>query len=256
MHAKFNLDARNENWNKYIELGKEVHNENKRKVKGRLDEFRDANGILRAKDIVDDLFPMIDSDVFISHSHEDESLAVGFSGWLKSEFGILSFVDSLIWEHSDNILKEIDGKHCVKERDNKGNIVYNYNARNKSTGHVHAMVLNALVGMIDRCECLIFLNTDHSFKPSDYISGKGSTKSPWIYSEIAMARTIRQRTVSEHRGRNIRESVATEGKSADIREVVDYELDVLHLTPLSTSDLRSWCEISGRKARGIFFQSY
>lgn len=53
------------------------------------------------------------------------------------------------------------------------------------------MLLNvALLNMINRCECLFFLNTPNSFNAKQEI--KNTTFSPWIYSELSMANSIRQ----------------------------------------------------------------
>lgn len=63
------------------------------------------------------------------------------------------------------------------------------------------MLSKALVTMMDRCECLFFLNTPSSITPADVIgeAGTGSTTSPWIYSEIAMSGLIRRKSMSQHR---------------------------------------------------------
>ena len=60
-------------------------------------------------------FPQMDADVFISHSHNDERTAIALAGWFKSIFNINSFIDSCIWGHSDNLLKAIDRKLCLRD---------------------------------------------------------------------------------------------------------------------------------------------
>lgn len=43
-------------------------------------------------------FPQIKADVFISHSHSDEKLAIIFAGWLYNAFGLTAFIDSCVWD--------------------------------------------------------------------------------------------------------------------------------------------------------------
>ena len=116
--------------------------------------------IIDATSLQNGWFPEIETDVFISHSRLDVDEANNLSAWLHQTFGLTSFIDSDVWGHADNLLKQIDDRYCFDEFRS----VYNYNLRNFSTAHVHAMLSNALIQMIDRTECLFFLHTPNLFK--------------------------------------------------------------------------------------------
>lgn len=238
MHARFNLDPQQENWSEYLSIGQDIHRSNKAIIEQDLDKFKNADDILQAKDIIENWFPKIDADIFLSHSHKDGDLIIGLAGWLKTTFGLKSFIDSEVWGYADNLLKAIDDKYCKKiSRE-----TYDYSLRNRSTSHVHMMLSTALTEMIDRCECIIFVNTQNSFIPVDYLNGEGHTESPWIYSEIAITRMIRQRTPEEHRPVPIMDSInaSVESLSESRNLRISYPAGLLHLTQLSLKDLNEW----------------
>lgn len=236
MHAKFNLDPKNETWEDHFYRGNKIHESNKNIVKTDLEKFKNIKGTLKADEIIKDWFPEIKADVFLSHSHKDEKLIIGLAGWLEDEFGIKSFIDSTVWGYSDKLLKAIDDKYCK----NESSETYNYDQRNRSTSHVHMMLSTALADMIDRCECVIFVNTPNSFTPANYFNDKGETESPWIYSEIAMTRMLREKTPKEHRQKPLSESRENLGKIEKSQLQISYPVNLLHLTPLSLSDLHEW----------------
>lgn len=248
MHARFNLDPQSRNWGKYVDVGKTIHSENKKVVQSDLDRFQDADGVLEADKIIKGWFPAIQASVFLSHSHKDENMVIGLAGWLKEKFEIKSFIDSAVWGYSDELLKLIDDDYCK----NSSMETYNYSMRNRSTSHVHMMLSMAIMDMVDQCECIIFVNTPSSFKPVDYFSKKqGETESPWIYSEIAMTRMLRQRPIYEYRKKyaldsdNVSLEHFQESKELNVR----YPADLLHLTPLNVDDLDKWSEIESNKKR-------
>ncbi len=239
MYAKFNLNPDNEKWPGHYDSGKIIHDKNKIIVEKNLDEFKNADNALNAKEIIENWFPIIKADVFLSHSHKDEKLVIALAGWLSDKFGIRSFIDSTVWGYSDQLLREIDNKYCQS----KSGETYDYNLRNRSTSHVHMMLSTALADMMDQCECVIFVNTPNSFKPVDYFKNEGNTESPWIYSEIAMTRILRKKSLKEYRPQVAIKStsIALENlKESRENFAISYETDLLHLTPLSLSDLTDW----------------
>lgn len=234
MYARFNLNPENRNWSEYINTGRSIHRKNKEQIELSLDKFKNADESLDAQKIIDNWFPEIKADVFLSHSHKDENTVIGFAGWLKEAFGLDSFMDSEVWGYSDDLLKAIDDKYC---RNNCCG-TYNYEMRNRSTSHVHMMLSTALMNMIDKCECIIFMNTPNSYKPKEYFEDEGRTESPWIYSEIAMTKMLRQRSILEHRPQLTMEGFKVIAKGEEAR--LEYPMDTLHLTPLSINDLDNW----------------
>jgi len=207
----------------------------KSKIKTQIDSFVKPDGHLDGSKMQANWFPQITADIFISHSHADKKLAVVFSQWLYKNFGLEVFIDSCIWGHADKLLEMIDKRCCFDSK--KG--IYDYKKRNFSTSHVHMILSTALSMMIDNAECIIFLNTPNSITPNDVINGNnGITKSPWIYSEIAMTRLIRQKPLDDYRKRRRLMESATEVKTFSIS--VDYSINTEHLHPLCIKDLNQW----------------
>ena len=122
-------------------------------------------------------FPNVKADIFLSHSHKDLDRANQFAGWMKNNFGLDVFIDSNIWGDSNKLLKEIDDEICYQESSK----TYNYDKRNFTTSHVHMMLSNSLAEMIDKTECIMFLETPNSVSIQNTIK---HTESPWIYNEL------------------------------------------------------------------------
>lgn len=130
-------------------------------------------------------FPIDDYDVFLSYSHDDEELALLFAGFLNYQFGLKVFIDELFWGSADTLLRKLDDKYC---KNNNGN--YDYNKRNFTTTHVHAMLSTAIAKTINSSECIIFLNSEKStYKVKEEVD-KDRTLSPWIYEEIFFTRLL------------------------------------------------------------------
>src|SRR5574344_1933956 len=130
----------------------------KAKVIEKISSFADEDDSLDGSKMQENWFPKIKADIFISHSHNDEDLAL--AGWLKETFGVTAFIESCVWGYVNKLLKKIDDVYCFN-----GNHSYSYEKRNYSTSHVHMMLSVALTQMIDNTECLFFLNTPNSLIP-------------------------------------------------------------------------------------------
>ena len=187
----FNEENREEN--PYEKKGYKIRDRARDQLHEGLEKYLLDNGSYDASQIEEDWFPSIDdAQVFLSHSHADESKVIRFAGYLQEECGITSFIDSTVWKHSDDLLKEYDDKHCVAQRNPDGSIQsYNYNKRNQSTAHIHLLLQGALAKMIDHCECLIFINTPNSIPYSN--NDKAKTASPWIYNELLIAHLLKNK---------------------------------------------------------------
>lgn len=200
----------------------------------KIENFLNKDGSIDATALINEWFPTIKADVFISHSHKDEELAIKFAAWLKNVFNLNSFIDSTVWGYADDLLKEIDMNHCY----NSGSNSYDYNKRNFSTSHVHLMLSSALNTMIDNTECLFFLNTPNSINIDDTISQK--TFSPWIFSEIMTSSIVRK-----HNPRKIVIKnndgyfQKTEERSLP---TIAYDAQLGHLHRLELTDLKNWSD--------------
>lgn len=189
------------------------------------------SGIIDGTMLQEDWFPIInDFDIFISHSHKDKDLAIALAGWLYKEFELNSFIDSCIWGYADDLLRKIDNLHC------RINNKYDYNLRNYSTSHVHMMLNTALMKMIDKTECLFFLNTPRSIKLSGI---ETRTLSPWIYSEIGISQLI------EKKRKKRTYEIVFGGFD------ISHCLDLSHLAEISRKDLSKWSLIDVKKEKAL-----
>lgn len=193
------------------------------------------NGNLSAEKMWEQWFPEISCHVFISHSHRNENDAKTFAQWLYQNFGIKSFIDSTVWGYADELLRQIDDDYCLNSWEN----TYNYNKRNISTAHIHMILMSALVKMMDKTECVIFLNTPESINTKEAITDRHTTYSPWIYGELLFSDLLRK-NIPER----IKTQIALEKMESVLAEdrklLVQYPVDLKHLVKLSHEDLDSW----------------
>lgn len=231
MFASFKMDLpcfSVSEFERFYSIGKKFFESQKRYVKESLDKYISANGTIRADELEADWFPLIKVNVFLSHSHKDENQAIAFAGYLK-DLGISSFVDSSVWGYANDLIKQIDDEYCVQSANPSDGHTYDYDKRNYSTAHVHMLLNGALLKMLDKTECLIFLDTPNSLKTEEI--SKGVTNSCWIYSELLMSGSIEKKAP-------IRKGVYKLNESFDYSELsVDYNVDISHLIKLSLSDI-------------------
>lgn len=249
MFSGFNVkvDEKAIGYDFFYEVGKQVLQLNRTVVHENLQEYICNQDLLDGSLMASDWFPEINADIFLSHSHADERFVVSFVGWLYELFGVRAFVDSMVWGYSDDLLKIIDDKYCLKSSGS-----YNYKKRNYSTSHVHMMLSMALAKMIDKCESVFFINTSNSVSVSEGIVKTNYTFSPWIYAEIEMTRMIRHKKLSEYRdiSKTVNESIAYfEARPEDLR--IRYDISLDHLVELTDSDLITWKACGGKKICAI-----
>ncbi len=235
------------NWNNqdFYEKGLSLYTKNKESMIGKLSQFMSIDGTLNGSFMQENWFPQIETHIFISHSHSDEKQAITLAGWLFDTFGIRSFIDSCIWKYADDLLKVIDEEYCLQIDG-----YYSYKKRNSSTSHIHMMLATALTMMIDKTECLFFLNTPNSINTSEAINEK-KTKSPWIYSEIAATQIIRKkipgrRYIHDTKYFSKGGKVGYESLNEDLR--ISYDMDLSHLTDISIGTLMQWGKKGAKNA--------
>lgn len=251
MYQAFNVSINTDNFevlgdiDYYCRIGKKLFDEDKEVIVNDLDKYISMGDSLSAKDMMDDWFKQINADIFLSHSHKDEKLVVALAGWLWEKFQLKSFIDSTVWGYSNNLLKSIDDKYC-KNPDG----YYNYEKRNYSTTHIHMMLSMSLLSMMDRCECLFFINTPNSFIPKSELDN-GNTLSPWIYSEITASSMLR---IKKPINRYVPVCDSLQEGLESYKEKsyqIEYPLNKEHLIDLGISDLNSW-DYRQRECRGEY----
>lgn len=162
----------------YNETGERLYDNMKCKAESEIDSFF-VNGVIDVERLQKKWFPSIATNVFISHSREDEVLAISLAGYLHETFGWTSFIDSCAWGYMGDLIEQLDN--------NK-----NFTGANELlTSNVHMILSMALTKMIDKTECLLFLNTPNSVREERL--GDNITFSPWICHEIFIASVIRRR---------------------------------------------------------------
>lgn len=220
--------------NNYGILYDDINSDSKNIINTKISSFVDDNEEINLTDIGENWFPNIEADVFISHSHKDEKLAL----WLHYCFGIKAFIDSTVWGYSKNLLHNIinNKKYGYILRQNTYRLYETLNINS----HIDMLLSMALTKMIDRCECLIFLNTPNSISRKDTME---ITYSPWIYHEIGVSKLIKR--TKPNRLQN-KDGLVYFSKSAE--NVIPFlETDTSHLFKLDENILNSWREKSNMR---------
>lgn len=239
MFTGFNLELKKSNFDfsRLKTIGDSLLSAHKEQVKETLNAFMLDDGSIDGTGMQKDWFPLIHTDVFISHSHKDEDEAIGLAAFLNHKFGLTAFIDSCVWGYANDLLRQIDDAYC---RNIEGP-TYNYDKRNYSTSHVHMMLATALTMMIDKTECVIFLKSPNSITSSDVINNR--TMSPWIYHELAMTKLVRKKSPESHRQQKMLKSKAAYAEDSIQKSLnVSYVTDLGHLYQIDEADLAEWIE--------------
>ncbi|WMC92263.1 hypothetical protein [Kineothrix sp. MB12-C1] len=233
----------------YYSKGIQIYKNYKKNIETSLDKYLSPNGELRATEIEKDWFPEFRANIFLSHSHKDERKAITLAGFL-SDLGLATFIDSCVWGYADNLLKQIDNEYCVSKRKDDGSIdSYSYEKRNQSTAHVHMLLNGALMKMMDKTECLIFLDTPNSLKANDIPNG--TTDSGWIYSELLMSKCL-QRNSPVRKSMNFALNESFEHSALS----VEYDADISHLILISKEDIINAAKASCHAGVEVLDQLY
>ncbi|BCU73843.1 hypothetical protein CPY3401_00980 [Helicobacter pylori] len=100
-----------------------------------------------------------DAQVFLSHSHANKNKALKVKNYLESETNHRVFIDSLFWDHKNNVLKEIKKHHIDVS---------------KIEDAFTLILRESLQDMIEKCPYFVFLQSNNS------VSNQGGYRSPLI----------------------------------------------------------------------------
>lgn len=239
MYTAFNLKISSEYFNDFDDLvieGMGRKNQLQKDSKRELEKFTLPDGLIDGTGLSDDWFQTVQSDVFISHSHNDQNLAFAIAGWLKKEFGLYVFMDEVIWGSADELLRTIDKEYCWQSKSG----TYNYTKRNLTTSHIHAMLSTAIYSVMDRTEVVLFLNTQESVPDVGNVLNEDSkyTLSPWIYQELTATKLLRITDWLEYRQKVMLEHFQQKYDLAELR--IAYKTPVDDLTILDAEKLNQW----------------
>lgn len=226
----------------YRTRGRNLFEADKVKIKDTIEKYylESDQTLLDGNKIMEEWFPLVESEIFISHSHADIEEIYELVGFLNIEFGIKAFIDSAVWGYADELLKMIDDRHCK----NKNIDTYDYNKRNVTTSNVYLMLINSLQNMIDNTECVIFAQTPNSIKKITK-QFEDSTYSPWIFSELNIVDKIRVKKPIRNYEFKVHMNFE---KRAEVNEVLLENVQVAYkineqlskLETLSNEDLMKW----------------
>lgn len=192
-----------------------------------IDSFIQTEYTFNGNALINQWFPKIQKpDIFISHSHNDEKLAKALAIWLEDTFSLTSFIDSTVWGDFTLLRKKINNYF----RRELGS-AYDCDQQDRVSQHVLLMLNTSLMEMMDRCQCLFFLNTPNSISIEDVCDN--STYSPWIFSEIGMFNCIEKRNLFD---KSIESSHYKEFAN------IAYKLDLTQLKELTCNDLNEWAK--------------
>ena len=199
-------------------------------------------------------FPQLKKHVFISHSHKDEDAALLVAGLLKDRLGIDAFVDSAAWGCYRGLAK------CLYEVAKRGypNITSQQDTqlRMSATEHAHCMLSKSLIQMMDRCECLMFLDTPASVGLHNINIAGSSTFSPWIYTEIEASRVLRRYMYPRSMLKAANESLRSFAMDEAPRVQVVYPLNLEHLETLAPRMFAQWVADAEEKKRRLADDRY
>lgn len=180
-----------------------------------------SDGIIKGDTLKDSYFPsgLFDSsnyDVFISHSHKNEKEALLLAAWLMKYKKLSCFVDSFAWGSADQLLKEIDDKYCYR----KHSKTYDYNKRNFTTSHVHAILSMALLDTILRSKYCIFIESTESVPLNSGLKKK--TLSPWLYEEIKYMQLLQPKRETKMFSEGLEKAIADCKIAYDVTDISQF----------------------------------
>ncbi len=195
MFSKFRIivnDGNTFNVDSYYESGLRHLSSHKSTLTAKLDQFIDyKTGLIDGEKLEKEWFKEIRADIFLSHSHADEKLAIALAGWLKTEMGLNAFVDSCVWGFANDLLDKINNNFNLLRTEADGSKTYSHDKANYAASHIYLMLNSALNNMINKTESFMFINTANSTIYMDKNQATAYTLSPWIYSEVVMANTMK-----------------------------------------------------------------
>lgn len=236
MYAAFNLCINDYlKYEQYRQKGEAIYANHKRVVEAKLKDYLVNKEWLNGDRIMEDWFPSVEADIFISHSHKNQDLALKLAGWLKTSFDLDCFVDCCIWNSADSLLKTIDNTYCLCD----DGLHYDYQNRNFSTSHVHMMLASSIMKMMDKTEAVFFLNTPDLMTIDDCLKYP-YTYSPWIYAEYTYSKHL-HRKLNKNRRQNKRWGLdmLLEGRGAG-ELAIGYGLDLSQFPEIDDYDLNLW----------------
>lgn len=148
------------------------YNEAKKKYTIDIKKYFTPEGRLSGRKMMNDLFPQVPADIFISHSHKDFVSAKTLAYWLNTYTKSSVFLDECFWGSADKLLINVNAIG--------GNDEYDTFCKNASS--VYMILANAISGMIHCCHTFIFIDSQNAIDDPENLE----TDSPWIFFELQL----------------------------------------------------------------------
>lgn len=182
--CEWNDERFNENFDLYKIRGKILYKKDIKTIGDILSSCISGDGVLNATEVRENLFPIVDADVFLSHSSKNRDLAFAVAGYLNSKRkNIKVFIDSALWGSMYSLEEELNNKYSYMGEYNNGPL-YDYNKSLYIASHTRMLLATALSEMIGQTKNFVVLNTSES------LDEDARTNSPWIYYELFQADQI------------------------------------------------------------------
>lgn len=232
MYRAFNLKLDNNLLGSYRE-DRDKYEKIKEEFKDNLIRYIDTTEVLSAKKLKQYILPTADYDIFISHSHNDLDLALRLKSFLE-KFKLRVFIDSLYWLNITELQEKLNSYHY-----NARTQLFDHATTMRVAEHCNMILASALSEMIDRCECVFFLNTDNSIASSRQVVDGDTTYSPWIYHEVYTTTIVKQHL---DRVRTIiaNESLRNSFSQKRDAKLISYDVDLSNMELVDIEKLRAW----------------
>ena len=140
----------------------------------------DNQPTVSGQDIMNEVFPEIQADIFVSHSHADVKLAKDLAYYLSTQCKCKVFIDEYAWGNADEILKYMNMSAKTKDG------YYSYEGCNRNAAAAYMILANAIAAMLHKCKLFIFVESEHSIRGN----AKNETASPWLFYELQLFNKI------------------------------------------------------------------
>jgi len=158
-------------------------------------EYINTNDRIDANKIMQKIFPINEPHVFISHKSEHSGHAIRLANIIYDKFKIVSFIDSQVWHHIDDVSNMIN-KKVSKIREDGDTITFSHKSASIVASNMFAMLSSSLFEVMDCSDGFIYIDSNRENQIDKIEKGKTEdlkTKSPWIFLEMTYASKLRKK---------------------------------------------------------------
>lgn len=239
----------------FSQPGEDLYSDFRKSVLSQIANYEMGTSLSINGDIVENIwFPKEEYQIFLSHSNRDKDIAYALAYRLKESMNVNVFVDSLVWGHRDDLIKQLYNSTrgvrwnnaCYWGNGVPPSVPDECALYSSIAAHVDAMLNKSLIQVMDDCECLLFLNTPNSISASEV---RDKTLSPWIYSELESSLRLRIQEPLRYTNGNFSYNPSREAQVIENRQElrVEHSVPTGHLQPLSLSKFEEWVKTATGK---------